>query len=102
MSDRSFDDDIDPLHRDAASRRRIAVDHEETAAAGRASRLRSVALHMYPPGHHVFGNTLAGVAVKDDRRFLIHPGAVIADMSFDLDGDRHVDAGGDCVLSARI
>ena len=102
MSDRSFDDDIDSLHRDATSRRCIAVDYEEAAAAGCASRLRCVAFHMDPPGHHVFGDTLAGVAVEDDVRLLVHAGAVIADMSLDLDRDRRVDAGSDRVLSARI
>ena len=66
------------------------------------ARLPGVALHMHPPGHHVFGDARAGVAVDDDRRLLVHAGAVIADMSLDLDRDRRVDADGDRVLPARI
>ena len=102
MADRPFDYDIDALHRDAASRGSVAVDHEEAAAAGRAGALRRVTLHMYAARYHIFGHALAGGAVNDDRRFFVHPRAIVADMPFNLDRDRRIDAGSDRMLAARI
>src|SRR5262249_44322191 len=60
MPDRPLYDDIDALHRDTAPRRGVAIDHEQSAAAGRARALRGVAFHMDAPGHHVFSDALPG------------------------------------------
>ena len=95
-------DDIDALHRNAAARRGIAVDDEQAAAAGRARRLRGVALHPDFAGHHVFGNALPGIALDHHRGVLVHAGAVIADMAFDLDQNRLLETDGDRMLPARI
>jgi uncharacterized protein YqfA (UPF0365 family) len=102
MADRAFDDDVDAFHGNAAARRRIAVDHERAAASGGAGRLRRVAPHPYFSRHHIFGDTLAGIAFDDDGRLFVHAGAVVADVTVDLDKERAVEAGGDRMLPARI
>ena len=56
--------------------------------AGRAGRLAGVALHVHLARHHVFGDAGAGIAVDDDVGLLVHAGAVVADVTVDLDRDR--------------
>ena len=74
----------------------------ETAAAGRARRLRSVTLHPDLSGHHVFANALSGIAIDHHRGKLVHAGAVVADMAFDLDQYRLFETASDRMLAARI
>ena len=44
----------------------------------------------------------AGIALDDDGRALVHAGAVVADMAFDLDREPALEPDGDGVLAARI
>src|SRR6266481_2555829 len=71
MADRTFHDNIDALHGDAASRRGIAVDHEKAAASCRPGGLRNVTLHVHLSGHHVFRNAGPGISVDHDGRALV-------------------------------
>ena len=48
-------------------RARIAVDHQETAAAGGAGRLAGITFDPHLAGHHVFGHAGAGVAMHNHR-----------------------------------
>ena len=102
MADRAADHDVDALHRDAAARRRIALDDEEPAIAGGARRLAGIALDAHDARHHVLGNAGAGMAVDDDLGLLVHAAAIEADMAVDLDGDRRIEAAGDGMLAHRI
>ena len=102
MADRTLHDNIDALHGYAASRRGIAVDHEKAAASGRPGGLRNVTLHVHLSGHHVFRNAGPGISVDYDGRALVHSGAVVADMAFDLHEDGGIDANRDRMPAARI
>ncbi len=75
---------------------------EKAAAAGGAGILAGVALHDHRARHHVLRHARPGAAVDDDRRRLVHAGAVIADASLDLDADRRVDADRDGVPALRV
>ena len=88
MPDRSLHHNIEPAQRDAAARRCVAIYDQQSAATGRARRLRRIALHVHATGHHVLGQARSGIAVHRDMRVLVHTGAVIADMA--VDGDAHV------------
>jgi hypothetical protein len=46
VADRALDHDVGALERDAASRGRAAVDHQQAAIGGGAGGLAGVALHM--------------------------------------------------------
>ena len=101
MPDRTLHDDVDALHRDAASRRRIAVDTQQTANPGRTRGLTGVSHDMDPPRHHILSNPRSGVAVDRNARLLVHAGAVVASVSFDRDRHRSVDAyRNDCATRA--
>src|SRR5262245_66686170 len=102
MSHGALHDDIDALHGDAATRRGVAVDHQQAAAAGRAGRLRGITFYVDLAGDHVLGDALAGIAMDDDVCLLVHAGAVVAHMSLDLDRYRYVHAGGDRMLATRV
>ncbi len=101
MSDRAPHHDVDAFHGDAAARRRIAVDAQQSAVARGASRLARVASHVDEARHHVLGHADPGVAMDEHGSELVHAGAVIADRSVDLDGDRSVQAGGNGVPAGR-
>ena len=102
MADRAFDDDVEPANGDAAAGGRVAVDHEQAAAAGCARGLRRIAFDVDEARHHVLGDADAGAAVDDDGRLLVHAGAVIADIAVDLDGRGRIDTNGDGVAATRI
>ena len=74
----------------------------EPAAAGRARRLRRVAVHDHRAGHDVLGAAHAHVAVHADGGLLVHAGAVVARVALDLDLDRSVDPHGERVRAARV
>ena len=102
VADRAFDDDIEPAIGDAAAGGRVAVDHEQAAAAGCAGGLRRIAFDVDEARHHVLGDADARAAVDDDGRLLVHAGAVIADVAIDLDGRGRIDTDGDGVTATRI
>ena len=56
VADRAADDDVGALERDPAPRRRVAVDHEQAAAAGRPRRLAGAAVDHDRARHHVLGH----------------------------------------------
>ena len=85
-----MDDNIHALHRDAAARGRIPLNHQQPPLRGRARRLARVALHTHASRHHVFRHAHTGIAVDDDLRMLVHATAVIARISPDFDRDRAV------------
>ena len=52
--------------------------------------------------HHVLGEPRTGVAVHAHRRQLVHAGAVVADVTVDLDLDLGVDSARDRVRTVRV
>ena len=102
VADRAAHHDIDALHRDAAARAGVALDHQQPAPARGAGGLRGVAGEPHHPGHDVLGQPLAGVAVDDDARRLVHAGAVVADVALDRDLDRLGQADRDRMRAAWI
>src|SRR5215469_781016 len=85
MSDRTLYDDVDTLHGNAAARRRISINDKKTAATCGSGRLRRVPFHAHLAGHHIFSKTGTRIAIDYNRRSLIHSGAVVAHMAFDID-----------------
>ncbi len=102
VPDRAADDDVDALHRDAAACSCVAVHDEQASAAGRARGLARVPLDDNRAGHDVLRDAGAHVAVHANRRALVHAGAVVANVSHDLDLDRRVDPAGDGVHPVRV
>src|SRR5262249_5292830 len=97
VPDRSVDHDLDSLHRDPAAGRGASLDHQQAAAPGRARGLAGAALDHDAPGHHVLGHPDAAVARDPHGGVLVHPGAVVADVTVDLDLELAVEAGGESV-----
>jgi len=102
MSDRALDHDVDASGRDAAAARGIAIDHEQTTAAGGTRRRGSVTFDVHPARHHVLGNAHSGAAIDDDIGALVHARAVIAGVAVDLDRDGGINAGSDGMPAAGI
>ena len=55
---------------------------------GRTSRLAGIAFDANQARHHVLRDAHPGIAIDHDGGELVHAGAVIADVTFDLDRDR--------------
>jgi hypothetical protein len=102
VPDRAADDDVDALHRDAAAGGGVAEDDEQAAVRARSGRLARVPVHDHGARHHVLRDARPGVAADADRRPLVHPGAVVADVAVDLDLDVRVDPAGDGVGAVGI
>src|SRR5829696_4871270 len=71
-TDVTADDDVDALHRDPASHRRAALDHEQPAVTGGACGLRGVAVDPDGAGHHVLRDAHADAAMDGDGRAVVH------------------------------
>src|SRR5262249_55396310 len=67
-----------------------------------ARRLTAAAVDDHRAGHHVLGHANATVAVHADRRLLVHAGAVVTDVTVDLDLVGRVEPDRDGVPSARV
>src|ERR1700691_2943783 len=102
MPDRAADDNVDALHRNAAARTGIAFDHHQPAMAGGRGRLRSIASDADDAGHDVLREPRSSMTIDRDRRLLVHAGAVVADMAFDLDLNRAIDADGYGMGASRV
>src|SRR5436190_1633372 len=92
--DLAADDDVDALHRDAATRGGIALDDQQAAAAGGPGILAGVAFDHDLARHHVLADAGSGRTVHGDGGTIIHAAAVIADAAAHIDADRLVDADG--------
>ena len=92
MPDRTADDNLHPLHRDAAARTGIALYDDEPAAARGGGGLRGVAAHANKPAHDVLSEPGAGMAIHYHCRRRVHAGAIVTDMPLDLDLHRLSDA----------
>src|SRR4029453_2680464 len=97
MANRAPHHDFDALHRDAATRRGIAVDAEQSAAPCGACRLARIPRDMHKAAHHVLGDAGACAAMNQYGRKLVHASAVIADRPVDLDRDWYIETGGNPV-----
>src|SRR5271170_6125024 len=102
MSDRTADDNRDPLHRDAAARPRVALDDDEPAATRGGSGLRGVAAHPDDPAHDVLGEPGPGMAVHGDRGRRVHAGAIVSDMPVYLDLHRLGEADRNRMRAIRV
>ena len=65
-TDIAFDDDIDTLHGDAATRRGVPLHNKKTAAACGAGALTRVAFDVNAARHHVLAHALSGAALNHD------------------------------------
>jgi hypothetical protein len=102
MPDRAAHDDVDPLHRDSAARGRVAVHDEQTAVPARPGGLARIAVDNDDPRHHVLGQARARVSVHPHGRALVHAGAVVADVTLDLDLDVRIEAARDRMCAVRV
>ncbi len=92
MADAAADHDVDAFHGNPAARPGIAFNHQQATVCRCAGCLRGAALDPHSAGHHVFRAADTDVAVHGDRRFLVHPRAVVTRVALDIDGDGFVDA----------
>jgi hypothetical protein len=102
VTDRPANHDVDALHGDTAARRRVAVNDEQASAPGRAGGLACVSLHHDGAGGQVLGEAGTCVSMHPHGRQLVHPGAVVAHVPFDLDLDLGVDPAGDRVGTVGV
>src|SRR5262249_47588818 len=94
--------DVGALQRDAAPSRGVAMDDEQPAAGAGCRRLARAPLDDDRAGHDVLGDPDATVALDPDRGELVHAGAVVADVTVDLDLVGGVEPNDDAVLAARV
>src|SRR5690348_9584957 len=102
MPDVATDDDIDAFHRDAAARRSVAFDHDESTVPRSGGAFAGEAFDAHAAGHDVLRRAPADVAVHDHIRLLVHPCGEVSGVAHDLDRDRGVQSDGNVVQSVGV
>ena len=102
MADIAMHDDINALHRNPATRRCIAFDHEEAAATRCTGILACVAINDNRAGHHIFRNTRTGRALDANCRQFVHSTAIIPGGSSHCDINSRIKANCNGVCALRI
>ena len=102
MAEIAVYDNVDALHRNAATRRRISLDHQQSAIAGCARVLARIAVNHHGSRHHVFSHTWAGRTYNVDVCLLVHAGAVVPGGSTHGDFYRTVQTAGNRMAAPRV